>query len=100
MMWIAGSLLLINTLAFYAAWEDKRRARKKQWRIPERRLLLLAAFGGSVGLYAGFRLFRHKINHPKFMIGVPLILLLQLAVGVALFLYGDGLFALLWQWVG
>lgn len=99
-MWIAGSLLLINTLAFVTAWEDKRRARMKRWRIPERNLMMLALIGGAVGLYASFRLFRHKINHPKFMIGVPAILALQVCAAVACLLYGEKGLALLRQWMG
>ena len=87
--WIAGGLLLMNVFGFLIAGEDKRRALRKRWRIPERRLLLVAALGGSVGLYAGFRTFRHKINHPKFMIGVPLILVAQVALVIVLVLFGE-----------
>ncbi len=88
--WIAGgALLLLNITGFIIAGEDKRRAVRKRWRIPERHLLLVAAIGGSVGLYMGLRTFRHKINHPKFMVGVPLILIVQIALGTALYLYGE-----------
>ncbi len=70
-------LLLINTLALILTWVDKRRAVKRDWRIPESRLILLALLGGSIGLYLGCRVFHHKTKHVKFMVGVPLIILAQ-----------------------
>jgi len=76
-------LLLLNLTAFAAFWVDKRRARKGKYRIPERRLLLVAMLGGSIGAWLGMYLFRHKTKHLKFVIGVPVILLLY----VGLFVY-------------
>jgi len=76
-------LLLLNLIAFAAFWVDKRRARKGKYRIPERRLLLVAMLGGSIGAWLGMYLFRHKTKHRKFVIGVPVILLLY----VGLFVY-------------
>lgn len=71
-------LILINAAAFALMLVDKRRAQKKQWRIPEATLMLSAALGGSVGALAGMYFFRHKTRHIKFTLGIPLILLLQL----------------------
>ena len=61
---------------------DKLRAVKGEWRISERSLFLLAAAGGSAGALAGMFLFRHKTKHMSFRIGLPLILLLQLAAAL------------------
>ena len=80
-------LLLINILALLLTWVDKRRAVKRGWRIPESRLILTAVLGGSVGLYLGCRLFRHKTKHAKFMVGVPLILLFQVLIAAAAILW-------------
>lgn len=77
-------LILINAAAFALMLVDKRRAQKKQWRIPEATLMLSAALGGSVGALAGMYFFRHKTRHIKFTLGIPLILLLQLLVAVFL----------------
>ena len=66
------------TLAVYGL--DKHRARVHRERIPEAALLGLAALGGSVGALAGMYLFRHKIRNRKFTIGVPLILVAEVAV--------------------
>lgn len=71
-------LLAINLLAFIAFGLDKRKARKGQWRTPESTLLTLAIVGGSVGAWAGMKVWRHKTLHPKFKYGVPVILAIQI----------------------
>lgn len=78
-------LILINALSFLFMLADKRRARKKLWRIPEATLMGLAAIGGSLGALLGMYLFRHKTRHPKFTVGIPAILLLQLALAGVLY---------------
>ena len=72
-------LLLVNAIAFLLMLADKRKAQKKLWRIPESTLLLSAAIGGSIGALAGMYTFRHKTKHLKFTLGVPAILILQIA---------------------
>ena len=79
-------LLIINLVAFYLYWNDKRRAKKGRWRIPENTLLLIALIGGSVGALLGMKVFRHKTKHWKFKILVPLFLILQIALAVYLYL--------------
>ena len=70
-------LLTINALGFWIMLDDKQRARKKRWRIPEATLLTVAILGGSAGCFLGMRLCRHKTRKPKFSIGIPVILLAQ-----------------------
>lgn len=77
-------LLIINAIAFFLMLADKQKARKKKWRIPEATLIGLAVIGGSVGALAGMYTFRHKTKHPKFTIGVPVILALQIVLAVVL----------------
>lgn len=72
--------VIINLLALALCIADKRRARRRAWRIPERVLLLTAAAGGSVGLLLGMTAFRHKTKHPKFTVLTPLLLIAQLLV--------------------
>ena len=79
-------LTLINALAFSLMLADKRRARKKQWRIPETVLMTTAALGGSLGALLGMYTVRHKTRHPKFTVGIPLLLALQIGAGIVLFL--------------
>ena len=75
-------LALINAAAFALMLADKHRARKKKWRIPESTLMASALLGGSLGALAGMYTARHKTRHPKFTVGIPLILALQLLAGI------------------
>ncbi len=80
-------LLIINVTAFWMYAIDKRKAVKNKWRISERALLLAAFLGGSVGAFAGMKVFHHKTNHWKFKILVPLFLILQIVLAVVLKIY-------------
>ena len=71
-------LLLINAAGLLVMLADKKKAPKNLWRIPEATLLTVAALGGSIGVLAGMYLFHHKTRKPRFFIGVPLILTVQL----------------------
>ena len=71
--------LIINALGFLLMLADKRKARKKLWRIPEATLLTVAAIGGSIGSLAGMYTFRHKTKHLKFTLGIPAIMVIQAA---------------------
>lgn len=80
-------LLIINVLGLWFMLWDKLQARKMRWRIPEARLMLTALVGGSLGILLGMHLFRHKTLHPKFAIGVPVILALQIVLALLIFSY-------------
>ena len=73
-------LLIINALSCLLMLADKLAARKNLWRIPERTLFTAALLGGSIGNIAGMYLFRHKTKHWYFVLGMPAILLVQLAL--------------------
>ncbi|MCD7868952.1 MAG: DUF1294 domain-containing protein [Clostridiales bacterium] len=77
-LWLSG----INLAAFAAFGLDKRRAAARQWRIPEARLLLLAAAGGSPGALLGMLFFHHKTRKWKFRLLVPAMLVLQCALPI------------------
>ena len=81
---IALYLIIINATGFILMLRDKRAAQKSAWRIPEARLMSIALSGGCFGIYAGMILFRHKTKHPKFSIGVPLIIVLYIMLFVFL----------------
>ena len=80
-------MAIVNVVAFLAYGFDKWKARHAKRRISERALLLFAMLGGSVGALAGMQLFHHKTKKPKFYLGVPAILLLQIAVTVAVYYF-------------
>ena len=73
-------LLIINAIAFCLMLIDKYKARKNLWRIPEATLISTALLGGSIGALIGMYTVRHKTRHAKFSIGIPLILLAQIAL--------------------
>ncbi len=75
-------LAAVNVVTFLAYGLDKWKAKQGAWRIKESTLLLLAAIGGSVGALLGMQVFRHKTKHLQFTVGVPLILLVQIALVV------------------
>lgn len=75
-------LLLANALAFTLMGVDKSKARRHAWRIPEKTLFLSAAAGGSIGSILGMAAFRHKTKHLRFVLGLPLILLVQLCLAL------------------
>ena len=79
-------LLIINAIAFCLMLIDKYKARKNLWRIPEATLISTALLGGSIGALIGMYTVRHKTRHVKFTVGIPLILLAQIALAQFLLL--------------
>ena len=77
----------INVITFLTYAIDKDRARKGKWRIRESVLLGLCVVGGTLGGLLGMRLYHHKTKKPKFYIGVPTILVMQIAMFIWV-LYG------------
>ena len=73
-------LILMNLIGFGLMGVDKQRARRRDWRIPEKILFGAALLGGSVGAWAGMYLFHHKTRHWYFVVGMPLILAVQAAL--------------------
>ncbi len=73
-------LLIINGVALFQMWWDKRCAKKDARRIPEKHLFLSAILGGSIGAIVGMQWFRHKTKHWYFVVGMPAILVVQIAL--------------------
>ena len=78
MAWLA----LVNAVGFLLMGADKRKAVRGAWRIPERTLFVTALLGGTPGVIAGMRAFRHKTRHWQFRYGLPVLLVLQVAAAV------------------
>lgn len=73
-------LIIINILALVFTVSDKLRAIKHKRRISEFTLMTLAALGGSVTMLITMLIIRHKTRHLKFMLGIPVIILIQLSI--------------------
>ena len=71
-------LLAINVIAFLAMGIDKWKAKRGAWRIPEQTLLSLVLLGGGIAGIAGMYTFRHKTKKPRFYIGFPAILIMEI----------------------
>ena len=76
----------VNIIGFALMGIDKRKARKNAFRIPEATLFAFAIIGGSIGATIGMFVFKHKTKHWYFKFGLPLIVLLQVIIVLALFL--------------
>ena len=74
----------MNIVGFAIMGIDKRKAIKRTFRIPEATLFIVALIGGSIGSILGMRVFRHKTRHWYFVIGMPAILIAQIALLVFL----------------
>ena len=81
---ILGYLLAVNIASFLLYGIDKYKAKKGKWRISEATLLMMAVIGGSIGAWAGMRLWHHKTMHKKFKYGIPIIIILQVTIAVYL----------------
>ncbi len=75
-------LIFINIVAIVITIYDKLSAKFNKWRIPENTLLSISLLGGSVMMYLTMQLIRHKTRKPKFMVGIPFIIVLQILLVV------------------
>lgn len=91
---LAVYLVIVNALGFALMLIDKQKAKKDKWRIKEATLMGVAAIGGSIGSLMGMYTFRHKTKHPKFFIGIPLILAAQIVLAVVLLIYYPQVFTM------
>lgn len=82
-------LLFMNLFAFLLMGSDKKRAKRHQWRIPEKTLFLTSLLGGSLGALTGMYFFHHKTKHWYFVAGMPAILALHLGIAGYLLYLGS-----------
>ena len=75
-------LAIINAVAFILMLVDKYKAKKNLWRIRESVLMTVAAIGGSIGSLAGMYLVRHKTQHLKFTLGIPIFLFFHILIAM------------------
>lgn len=86
LLWILGFYLLImNVVGLAVMGIDKSKAKRHAWRMPESSLFFISLLGGSIGTWAGMYLFRHKTKHWYFVVGMPVIFILQVVIAVYVF---------------
>ena len=71
-------LIIINLIGFLIMYIDKQKAKKGRWRIPEKTIFLITLLGGGIGTISGMYIFRHKTQKLNFIIGLPLITILEI----------------------
>ncbi len=79
-LFFALYVLVINLVGFGVTAHDKKAARTRKWRVPERTLFLLAAIGGGPGIFTAMLSFRHKTKHPAFMAGIPALFVMDMVI--------------------
>ncbi|MFR8234310.1 MAG: DUF1294 domain-containing protein [Clostridia bacterium] len=75
-------LIIINILGFLLMFIDKQKAKKGAWRIPEKTLFIVTTLGGGIGTIAGMYIFRHKTQKLNFVVGLPLITILEVLLAI------------------
>ena len=81
---IIGYFIGINLALFFLMKIDKTRAKQNKYRISEKTLWILALAGGAIGGTVGMQLFRHKTKHKWFLIGFPLLAIVDVILLVIL----------------
>lgn len=76
--------IFINMIGISVMGIDKYKARHHFYRIPEKVLFLISIIGGSLGVWVGMYAFHHKTKHWYFVIGIPVIFLMQVILFVKL----------------
>lgn len=80
-------LTLINLISFLVYGVDKKKAKNKEWRIPESTLILLSIIGGALGGLMAMVIFKHKLSKKIFYIGIPIIIIINKIIELAIFNY-------------
>ena len=86
---ILAYLAVISLISIIVCIYDKVISKKNrvELRIPEKTLLILSAIGGSLAMFITMQMIHHKTKHAKFMIGIPIIMVLQAALIVCYFYF-------------
>lgn len=74
---------IISAVSVIVTAYDKIAAKSGAWRIPEKTLLLLGFFGGAAAMLVTMLIIHHKTRHAKFMVGLPLEIVLHIAIIIA-----------------
>lgn len=81
-------MVALNIIAMILCLVDKNAARRNYWRVQERLFFIIAIMGGSLLMYITMLSIRHKTKHKRFMIGLPIIIIVQIAITILLFHFG------------
>ena len=82
-------IAIISFISMVLCIYDKIISKKNrvELRVPEKTLIILSLIGGSVAMYLTMQIIHHKTKHAKFMIGIPLIMVLHAALVICYFYF-------------
>lgn len=81
-------LYIMSVVTFIIYGWDKHAATYGKSRVPEIILILLAIFAGGFGALCGMIIFNHKTQNNTFIVSVPIVTILQIAIIVLLRING------------
>ena len=83
-------IIVVSICSIVVCIYDKKISKRNnvKLRIPEKSLFIWSIIGGSVAMYITMQLMRHKTKHVSFMVGIPVIFVLQVALIGALAYFG------------
>jgi len=90
LLYLAIYFGIISLFAILMTAHNKHAAKAGSRLTRERTLLFIAAIGGSIAMLLSMRMLRHKTKHAKFMLGIPLIIILQVAAGLLIWWHFGG----------
>ena len=86
-LYLTVFIVLISVVSVMLTVYDKVASIAKKWRIPEKVLMMFAFFGGATAMYITMQIIRHKTKHKKFMIGLPVFIVIHLALTVYIIMF-------------
>lgn len=86
-LYLTVFIVLISVVSVMLTVYDKVASMAKKWRIPEKVLMMFAFFGGATAMYITMQIIRHKTKHKKFMIGLPVFIVIHLALTVYIIMF-------------
>ena len=78
-IYLAIYILIINIIGFIMMYIDKEKAKKDKYRISEKTFFVISLLLGAIGTYIGMYKFRHKTKHNLFTIGIPVMIIINIA---------------------
>ncbi len=86
-LYLTVFIVLISAVSVMLTVYDKVASIAKKWRIPEKVLMMFAFFGGATAMYITMQIIRHKTKHKNFMIGLPVFIVIHLALTVYIIMF-------------
>lgn len=81
--YVIAYFIIISAIGIFMTVKDKIAAQNGKWRVPESTLMLIGLLGAALPMFITMRIIRHKTKHLKFMLGLPVEIVLHIAITAA-----------------